>query len=143
MLPRAERLSRTDFARVFDNGRAFRGALLQVRVARRDEDLTTRAAFVAGKKLGKAVVRNALRRRAREIYRLSAWRSDPRLARCDLVFLLAPPALNATREELVCALDEILERATRENSAVKRGGMVWRSNAQKAAPPNSSENDVA
>jgi len=154
MLPRAERLTRTDFARVFDNGRAFRSALMQVRAAPRDDETSIcRAAFVAGKKLGKATIRNALRRRAREIYRLSAWREDARLGRCDLVFLLAPPALTATREELQRAFDEVLERAAREYNSAKRdklgarSGIVWRSRKQNAAPQSvretSSENDVA
>lgn len=132
MLPSGERLSRTEFARTFETGRHYRGALVQLRIARRPvpapamgkpavgKDAKTepggvRAAFVAGKKLGKAVVRNGLRRRIREQYRLSPWRQELALAGCDLVFMAAPAALTADSEQLRAALNELLERAKREN----------------------------
>jgi ribonuclease P protein component len=140
MLPRGERLTKSEFARVFEAGRNFKGALFQLRVLQRAQtavaggdaslgaqDITpeveaVRAAFVAGKKLGKAVVRNGLRRRVREIYRLSRWRSEPTLRGCDLVFMMSPAALAASREELQQALDDLLERAKRENVRTRGRG---------------------
>jgi ribonuclease P protein component len=132
MLPRGERLTKTEFARVFETGRPYKSTLLQLRVLHRAQPATAghklpsaeplkgevkvaRAAFVAGKKLGTAVVRNGLRRRVREIYRLSKWRREPSLCDCDLVFLMSPAALAADAGQLRKALDDLLERAKREN----------------------------
>ena len=135
MLPRAERIGTNEFRRAFDGGRVLRGGLLQLRIYRRDnvkrdnverEDAIeyskgaakcgktqTRVAFVVSRKTGKATVRNSLRRRVREMYRLSAWRHDARLAATDLLFFASPAALTASNEALHHALNELLERAAR------------------------------
>ena len=75
-----------------------------------------RAAFVVAKKLGRATVRNRVRRRMREAYRLSAWRGNATLRGLDLIFLAKPPALEARHSDLCAAMDELLERAAREAS---------------------------
>lgn len=140
MLPRAERIGTTEFRRAFENGRVLRGGLLQLRfyrraaardntlghdnsardaaieysiVAAKAQNMQTRAAFVVSRKSGKATVRNGLRRRVREIYRLSAWRHDARLAGLDLLFFASATALTASNEALQHALNELLERAAR------------------------------
>jgi len=140
MLPRAERIGTTEFRRAFENGRVLRGGLLQLRfyrraaardnalghdnsvrgaaieysiVAAKVQNTQTRAAFVVSRKSGKATVRNGLRRRVREIYRLSAWRHDARLAGLDLLFFASATALTASNEALQHALNELLERAAR------------------------------
>jgi ribonuclease P protein component len=118
MLPRAERLSAAEFAEVFENGRVLRHPLMQLRVMWREVgDETTgtpsvRAAFVAPKKLGKAVRRNRLRRRVRERYRLlRAGSTLSALAECDLIWVIAGAAETASAVELDDALCELSRRA--------------------------------
>jgi ribonuclease P protein component len=112
MLPRAQRLSTVEFARVFENGRVLRHPLLQVRVLRRDDGKETlRAAFVAPRKSGKATVRNRLRRGVRERYRLLQSDYSSSIAPCDLVFIIGAAAHSASTSELDCALHELLKRA--------------------------------
>ena len=116
MLARCQRLSTAEFAGVFENGTVVRHPLLQVRVLRRDGgNETRRAAFVAPKKLGKAVVRNRLRRCVRERYRLlqSDLSAECSAASCDLVFIIGAAAQGASTLELDSALQELLKRATR------------------------------
>jgi len=72
-----------------------------------------RAAFVVAKKIGKANVRNGLRRRVREMYRLHTAREKLRARSFDLIFLLSPNALQASPEELKVALDDLLRRVLR------------------------------
>ncbi|HEX8835261.1 MAG TPA: ribonuclease P protein component [Abditibacteriaceae bacterium] len=123
MLSRAERLTTREFARVFETSRTLRHPLLQLRYARRGDlgdksavvstsplNVSVRAAFAVSKKLGKATVRNRVRRRVREIYRLSSWRSDSRLGGYDLIFFANASTIAASNEEIRAALDEILAR---------------------------------
>ncbi len=146
MLPRAERIGTTEFRRAFENGRVLRGGLLQLRfyrrgaardntlghdnsardaaieysiVAAKAQNTQARAAFVVSRKSGKATVRNGLRRRVREIYRLSAWRHDARLAGLDLLFFASATALTASNEALQQALNELLERAARSQQGAR------------------------
>jgi ribonuclease P protein component len=118
MLPRTQRLTTRQFATAFTGARPIRHALLQVRVYRREANVSrkmqgTRAAFVVPKKVGKAVVRNRLRRRVREIYRLHASREKLASRSLDLIFLLSPNALNASNDEMARALDDVLRRVLR------------------------------
>ncbi len=134
MLPHKERIGTRDFRRDFEAGRLWRGGLLQMRIFRREVlhenasgenasaknasgENVTRAAFVVTKKSGKAVVRNRLRRRVREIYRLSSRRSDARLARTDLLIFASANAIGATDEALRKSLEELLERAAKTLAA--------------------------
>ena len=94
MLPRAQRLDTAAFSTAFDRGRAIRHPLLTVRAHRRhDGDPVTRAAFVVSKKHGKATLRNRIRRRLREQYRLSEVREMAGLQGCDLIFLAGAAAI--------------------------------------------------
>ena len=118
MLPRSERLTTRQFATAFSQARPIRHALLQVRVFRREPNASTktagtRAAFVVPKKVGKAVVRNRLRRRVREIYRLHSSREKLAARSLDLIFLLSPNALNTSNDEMARALDDVLRRVLR------------------------------
>jgi ribonuclease P protein component len=74
-----------------------------------------RAAFVAPRKMAKAVARNRVRRRVRERYRLHPRYADElwqrRLGGCDLIFLIAPAAMTATASALDEALEQLLRRA--------------------------------
>lgn len=91
----------------------------------------TRAAFVVSRKTGKAAVRNRLRRRLREIYRLSSYRDDARLSGCDLLVFTSPAALQAPNETLKKTLEELLERAARSSLPTSRSNSTPNS-AQKA-----------
>lgn len=126
MLARCQRLSTAEFAGVFENGTVVRHPLLQVRVLRRDGgkpdggNEVGRAAFVAPKKLGKAVVRNRLRRCVRERYRLlqSDLSAECSAASCDLVFIIGAAAQGASTLELESALRELLKRAARSGKKI-------------------------
>jgi ribonuclease P protein component len=136
MLSRNERLNTADFAVAFAQGRALRHPLLQVRVFYRVPELMeqkrgrlpaqtlsaqARAAFVVPKKTGKATLRNRLRRRVRERYRLHPLRAQfqDALGECDLIFMTAPPAQTAGVRELDDAIAQLLRRAARAAAEMK------------------------
>jgi len=144
MLPRAQRLSSREFEVAFRQGRVLRHSLLQLRVYRRENDSErssargvrargVRAAFVAPKKIGGAVVRNRVRRRVRERYRLLAQRASPPAPAngCDLIFIMAPAAVAAGTAELDAALNQLLERARRIGNDRPGNGDAGRSAGRK------------
>lgn len=121
MLPRSERLGTTAFATAFARSRTFHHALVAMRVHRRQKTESAqgkgasckpraRVAFVVAKKLGRATVRNRMRRRLREAYRLSEARNALALQSLDIIFLVKTSAFEASFEELCAAMDEILGR---------------------------------
>jgi ribonuclease P protein component len=115
MLPRPKRLTTTEFAKAFENGRVLRHPLLQLRVhLRGDGESVARAAFVAPKKLGKATQRNRIRRRIRERFRLlqSEYSNRP-LSSCDMIFIVGAAAEKASGPEVDGALLELLRRAAK------------------------------
>jgi len=123
MLPRSQRISTTAFATAFQAGRLIRHPLLQLRILRRNDDKTElRAAFVVPKKLGKATLRNRVRRRVREQYRLHPGRIDGRLQGCDLIFVTTGAAIDAELQEINAALDQLLQRAARFVGGSSVGG---------------------
>lgn len=118
MLPRAQRLTTAEFAQAFAQSRVLRHPLLILRAHRRiwhgatlADGAQARAAFVVAKKLGKATVRNRVRRRIRECYRLQGLRTEPRLAGFDLIFMATAAALTADTVQLDEALAQLLRRA--------------------------------
>ena len=132
MLPRLQRLTAREFAIVFDKARVLRHPLLQVRCYRHGEEpektgsgppksleRATRAAFVAPKKLGNAVARNAIRRRVRERYRIlrgqliKSHRWDEALENCDLVFFATSQCAAASQEQIDESLSLLLKRAAK------------------------------
>ncbi|MCL6648853.1 MAG: ribonuclease P protein component [Chloroflexi bacterium] len=105
-MDRQHRLRRQrDIDRVYREGRVFTHPLLTLRV-RPNECGYPRLAVVAGKRLGKAVVRNRVRRRLRE-----ALRQLPLQPGHDLLVVARPPAAKAPFAELVTALRVLLARA--------------------------------
>jgi len=114
MLPRSQRLTTAAFATAFAQGRSLRHPLLQLRVFKREDgNPELRAAFVVAKKLGKATLRNKVRRRVREQYRLHPARLDERLQGCDLIVMASAAAIEATTVEIDAALEQLLPRAAR------------------------------
>ena len=107
MLPRDQRLrAREDFQRVYRAGRAWAHPLMVLHVMERPEG--RRAGFSISKKVGKATVRNRLRRRLREIVRAQApgWRAG-----FDAVFVARPEAAAAEFEQLSTVVAELARRA--------------------------------
>ena len=147
MLSRIQRLNAREFAVVFEHSQVLRHPLLQLRFYKHpdkslqsDADFSsgkgqksrrpksaTRAAFVAPKKLGNAVVRNGIRRRVRERYRilhkkealhlhhLHQWEST--LENCDLVFLATAQCATATSRQIDESLSGLLKRAANKVAA--------------------------
>lgn len=121
MLPQRSRLSVRQFDKAFSRSSPVRHPLMVLRVhdRSRGEEGTShsqeeaRAAFVVPKKQGKATYRNRVRRRLRECYRLHPARSSPALEGLDLLFFATPQTAEATHQELVLAMGEVLERAAR------------------------------
>ncbi len=70
---------------------------LLVLYARRNRTQTNRVGITVGKKLGKAHVRNRVRRRCREVYRLNEARFQPGW---DIVVVARTKAVEASFEEL-------------------------------------------
>lgn len=107
-MKRAWRLKKqADVQRVWQEGRAFAHPLVILRV-RANQLPQSRAAFVAGKKLGNAVARNRAKRRLREALRPHFTHLPPGL---DLV-LIARGNINAVPfTELTAAVQLVLTRA--------------------------------
>ncbi len=96
-----------DFQAVRDSGRSWAHPLV-VLAARPNGLAVTRFGFAVGKRLGKAVVRNRLKRRLRE----AARRQQPTIAPgWDLVFIARQPLLTADFAQIVAAVEQLLHRA--------------------------------
>jgi ribonuclease P protein component len=107
-LPKAARLTHpSEFARVRETGAVVRGKLLVLGFLEVAGSAETRSGFVTSKRVGNAVIRNRIRRRLREIYRLH--RSTLR-AGFWLVVIARAPAANASYRALE---DEWLRLANR------------------------------
>ena len=99
------RLTRSrDFRRVKENGSVARNPLL-VLVFARNEEKYSRAAVVASKKIGNAVVRNKVKRRVRASLDL-IWRRV--IPSWDLIFYARPVITKATYEEIQQAIGCLL-----------------------------------
>ena len=76
--------------------------------ARRNRTRTNRVGITAGKKLGKAVVRNRIRRRLREIYRLNEARFSPGW---DIVVVARSRCIYADFQKITQAYLSLAEKA--------------------------------
>lgn len=95
-----------EFERVYRRGTAYRGRLFSVH-AFPNEHGTPRLGLSVSRKVGKAVVRNTVRRRLREVFRSCVSEIPNDL---DLVVSARPAAADATFEELRAEFGKSLGR---------------------------------
>lgn len=97
--PKENRLLRSgDFRKVYDNGSRFScGLFAAFYLALPDGETGPKVGFTVSRAMGKAVVRNRLKRRMREAVRLQLWQLDSRWA---VVFNPRRPAMSAPLEAL-------------------------------------------
>lgn len=96
-----------DFERARRRGRSWGTPYLSLTAVRNDLD-SNRCGFVTSRRLGKAVVRNRVRRRLREIVRRQMPNVEPGW---DLVVSARPVAATATFLQLSDAVADVLRRA--------------------------------
>ncbi len=104
--PPETRLKRSsDYARVFSHGRVWWHPLVSVRVLYNQQG-ATRIGFTVSKRLGKAVMRNLIRRRFREVVR-----TLPLKQGVDIVISGRPPVAKSTFADMQDALLSTFRRA--------------------------------
>lgn len=107
-LPRTHTLRRSaDYLRCYRRGRRLRGSFARVHYSPNREG-HPRLGITASRKVGKAVIRNRLKRRVREVYRRSPARHE--LPAVDLVVHLEPAAAGAEFAALASELEGLLDR---------------------------------
>ena len=94
------------FQRLYHSSGCANGYL--VLYARKNRSDTNRVGITVSKKLGKAHIRNRMRRRLREVYRLN---EDKFLPGWDIVVVARTKAVFADFEELVRAYLQLAEKA--------------------------------
>lgn len=105
MLRRQRLRGRRQLAAVFGRGKTWSSSLLVLRALSNNLP-HNRYVFVAGRRLGRAVVRNRLKRRLREIIR-----SLPLQQGWDIAIIGRAEAVKVSFEELKQALADLLVRA--------------------------------
>lgn len=101
------KLSR-EFDRVFKSGRSVAGREMILFVYRRGRGRPNRVGFCVSKKLGKAVVRNLVRRRLREVYRRHYEKFEPGW---DMVLLARKGAVGTSFRKLEETFLELVRRS--------------------------------
>jgi len=90
---------------VYDRGSSWASSLLVMKALPNGLALS-RYGFSVSKRVGKAVIRNRVKRRLREIMRLM-----PLLPGWDIMFIVRPPAATAGYAELKGAVADLLSKA--------------------------------
>jgi ribonuclease P protein component len=98
----------TDFQRVRQKGNSWANHLMVLCVLPNDLE-HSRVGFAASKRIGKAVVRNRVRRRMREAVRL---RRDLIAQGWDMVFIARPAIRHANYDEIARAVENLVRRAS-------------------------------
>jgi ribonuclease P protein component len=95
-----------DFRRLYSSGKNAANATLAL-YCRRNRTAENRLGITTGTKIGKAVVRNRVRRRIREAYRLG---EDKLKKGWDIVIVARTRAATATYREIDAALSALLRK---------------------------------
>jgi ribonuclease P protein component len=95
----------SEFTTVYTQGRTWAGALIVLKALPNDLEWN-RYGIVAGKRVGKAVVRNRVKRQLREVVR-----STPTRQGWDIVLIARARAASASYSELDVAVNRVLRRA--------------------------------
>jgi len=107
---REYRLRRSrDFERVRAVGRSWAHPLLLTYAYARGDQRLTRAGVVVGRRVGKATIRNRVKRRIREVLRAKYSTIRPGY---DLIVIARPASAFAPLDDLSAALDQLLDRAS-------------------------------
>lgn len=109
-VPRLETIkSNTEISSLFTHGKRLHTPYLTFIVVRNEKqhDQPGRAAFVAGKKLGNAVWRNAAKRRMRAL----CLELDGPWQGCDVIFLAKSNIVRVSYSKVLAACDDTLKRA--------------------------------
>ena len=105
MQKEARLTKRREFVAVYREGRVWANNLLVLK-ALPNELGRSRSGISVSKSVGKAVVRNRVKRLVREVIRLTSIRSG-----WDMVFIARPAAANASYYQVREAIKELLRRA--------------------------------
>ena len=97
----------SDFRRVYDQGRRYSGPLFAAFFTARAECDGPKIGFTVPRAVGKAVVRNRIKRRVREALRLRLDRLNPQ---CELVINPRRQVLEASFPELEREVEKLFER---------------------------------
>jgi len=109
---REQHLTRTDqFATVYNQGRSWANQLLVMKTFPNGLELS-RFGFSINKRVGKAVVRNRVRRRLRECVQSMPWKQG-----WDVVLIVRSTASNADYAEIRKALEQLNRRARMRDAA--------------------------
>lgn len=106
-MDRSFSLRRDEFQRVWEDGQSYAHPLLILRVRANGMD-QCRFGFVTGKKVGKAVVRNRVKRWMREAMRQ---RLPNLVPGWDIILIARREAADAHFQDIVAAIDTLIQRA--------------------------------
>jgi len=120
MLPREHRLTdKRDFQRIFHHGQSFANRYLVMYYLKNRSNETFRVGFSVSKKVGKAVVRNRVKRLLREAFRLEKDRIEEPI---DFVVIARPSAAELDFEKIQQNVQHLLRNMDRPDGAQKQRG---------------------
>ena len=119
MLPKEKLRRESEYRRCYRQGRRRHGALVSLYFADNPEG-ETRFGITVGRKVGKAVVRQRLKRRVREIVR--RWPERRELPAMDIVIHLKPAASTSEFQDLQRELQRLLSSLKRRGREASERG---------------------
>lgn len=120
MLQREHRLTdKRDFQRIFHHGQSFANRYLVMYYLKNRSNDTFRVGFSVSKKVGKAVVRNRVKRLLREAFRLEKDRIEEPI---DFVVIARPSAAELDFEKIQQNVQHLLRNMDRPDGASKQRG---------------------